>query len=100
MYDFWDIGNSAFITGGALVTTLNIWAIYRDKKVSGVSIWPAIWFIAWGIWNLFYYHHLKQPYSWWVEVAIVLSNVIWLGLVGYYKVKRMGEKGGTQTTRP
>lgn len=87
MYNWPDILNGLFILGGALVNCLNVRMIIRDKILRGVSIWPALWFSTWGLWNLFFYAHLSQWWSLVAEFGIVGANVTWLGLAAYYRYK-------------
>lgn len=72
--------NGAFEFGGALVLMLNVRRVWRDRRVSGVSWAPTAFFTAWGLWNLFYYPHLGQSWSFVGGLFVVLSNTIWLAL--------------------
>lgn len=81
---FYDHINAGFEWFAALVLILNVIQIRKDKRVSGVSIWPAAVFAAWGFFNIFFYSHLNQSLSAIAAVFVALANVTWLGHVFYY----------------
>lgn len=82
-----DLVNAAFEVFAAFVASLNVRQILKDKEVKGVSVWPVIFFILWGIWNLFYYPHLDQIWSGIAAGAMVAVNCVWLYLVIKYRSK-------------
>jgi len=47
-----------------------------------------VFFTSWGMWNLFYYPHLGQWYSFAGGVFIVSVNTFWLGQIIYYRRNR------------
>jgi len=69
---------------GSLLIWLSIRKLYQDKEVKGVHIAPIIFFMSWGIWNLYYYPHLNQWYSFWAGCSMVTANMIWVGQMAYY----------------
>jgi hypothetical protein len=76
--------NGGFELFGGLVNWLNVAAVFRDKKVRGVSSAPAMVFTAWGLWNLFYYPHLSQWWSFAGGLVIVAANMAWVyGAIKY-----------------
>lgn len=79
-----DLINGLFEFGGAAFNFLNIQAIWRDKKVRGVSVVPSTFFTAWGFWNLYYYPSLDQWWSFTGGLAIVTMNTVWVVLALYY----------------
>ena len=79
-----DIVNGSFEFLGAPFITLSVIKLYKDKKVQGVSWLHAGFFAVWGYWNLFYYPHLDQWFSFAGGVAIVAVNSIWLLQLIYY----------------
>lgn len=79
--------NAAFeFLGGALIL-LNVLRLHRDKMFRGVHWGPTGFFAAWGVWNLFYYPHLDQWWSFAGGCFIVTTNAIWLSQMIYYKDK-------------
>lgn len=79
-----DLINGLFELGGAAFLLLNVRRMYRDKELRGVHWSPAFFFTTWGLWNLFYYPHLDQWWSFAGGLAIVSVNAAWLGQVAYY----------------
>jgi hypothetical protein len=83
-----DIINGSFEFIAGVLSWINVHRLYVDKEVKGVSPWVFGFFTSWGFWNLYYYHHLAQPFSWWGGMSITLSNCAWMYLAIYYHFKR------------
>lgn len=79
-----DAINAAFEASGGIMNCVNCLQLYRDKRVSGVSITAQMFFAGWGFWNLFYYPHLGQWFSFAGGLPIVLANVAWVVMALYY----------------
>lgn len=79
-----DLVNGSFELLGALSIANNIRQLIKDKLVKGVSLWSTCFFTSWGLWNLYYYPHLDQMYSFGGGVALCITNVIWLVLARKY----------------
>lgn len=79
-----DMINGAFEALGSAVLYRNVLQLYRDKQVKGVHWMATGFFAAWGYWNLFYYPHLDQWYSFTGGVSIALANTVWLVQMIYY----------------
>jgi hypothetical protein len=83
-----DLINGAFEMFGGLFVLNHCRALYKDKMVRGVSIVSTIFFLSWGLWNLYYYPHLEQWASFYGGLVIALANVLWISMMIYYsKVK-------------
>jgi hypothetical protein len=81
-----DIINGSFELGGALVNWLNVKQIFKDKEVKGVHWAPFVFFTTWGFWNLFYYPHLEQVFSFVAGMMLVAVNTTYIiGLWRYWK---------------
>jgi hypothetical protein len=50
--------------------------LLKDKSVAVVSIVSNIFFVAWGGWNLYYYPHLDQMWSFYGGISIMVANAI------------------------
>ena len=88
-----DIINGSSELFGAVLLLTNVVRLHRDKFVQGVHWTPTAFFTAWGLWNLFYYPHLGQWFSFVGGLAIVVVNAIWLGQFVYY-VRGRNSGGG------
>lgn len=77
--------NGAFELLGTGLICKNILRLHHDKMVRGVHWAPVAYFAAWGFWNLFYYPHLDQWWSFAGGCLIVVANAIWVGQMFYYR---------------
>jgi hypothetical protein len=83
-----DIVNGLFEAIGGVLLFRNCWFTFKAKTVKGVSIFTTTFFAAWGLWNLYYYPHLEQIWSFAGGCIIVTANVLWIWLMVYYTRKR------------
>jgi hypothetical protein len=82
-----DAINGAFELVGGLFLLLNCWRTYQSKKVKGVSLITTTFFALWGAWNLFYYPHLDQVWSFRGGCVIMTANALWIWLMVYYRLR-------------
>jgi hypothetical protein len=75
-----DAVNGSFELIGAVTLWANVYKLWRDKQVRGVHWGSAMFFLAWGLWNLFYYPSLDQWLSFAGGCAICSAEVAWLAL--------------------
>ncbi len=80
--------NALFELLGGLVICLNIKAVLKDKAVAGVRWWTVAFFAAWGLWNIFYYPHLGQWWSFSAGLFIVAANLVWVALLVHYSRRK------------
>lgn len=80
-----DLINGLFESFGASVLWLNINRLIKDEYIAGVSIFPTMFYSVWGFWNLYYYPHLNQWYSFIGALGVVIANTVWTLLAIYYK---------------
>ena len=91
-----DVINGLFEGFGSILLWKNVSILLKDKEVKGVHWIPTSFFFLWGIWNLYYYPHLNQMWSFLGGCSIVLANGAWLGLMIYYgKVQKWSSSNGT-----
>ena len=79
-----DFVNGAFELVGSAMLWRNVWQLHKDKLVKGVHWNATAFFTAWGYWNLYYYPHLDQWFSFAGGLSIVVANTVWLGQMMYY----------------
>jgi uncharacterized membrane protein YfcA len=79
-----DIINGVFESSAGLLIGLNCLRTYKDKGTEGVSIFATSVFTLWGFWNIYYYKHLDQIWSWVGGMLVVGMNCLWLGMMIYY----------------
>lgn len=79
-----DLLNGLFEALGGLMILNHCRVLFKDKEVKGVSILSTCFFTSWGLWNLFYYPHLDQWWSFAGGVVIVCANALWITLMLWY----------------
>ncbi len=76
-----DLINGLFEIGGAALICMSIRRLWLDREMKGFSVWPLVFFTAWGFWNLRYYPSLDQWFSFAGGIAVVTVNSIYLLLI-------------------
>ncbi len=89
-----DLINGLFEFIGSLMIWANVARILKDKEVKGIDWRVTGFFWAWGLWNLFYYPHLDQWWSFAGGVSIVIANTVWLSLAWWYSKPRSRHRAG------
>jgi len=75
-----DMVNSLVELGGAWFTWRNAWQLFKDKSLSGVY-WPTnLFFTLFGVWNLYYYTSIAQPYSFYAAILLTMGNATWVAM--------------------
>jgi uncharacterized BrkB/YihY/UPF0761 family membrane protein len=85
-----DLINAAFEGFAALFILNHCRALWKSKQAHGVSLLSTVFFTTWGLWNIFYYPHIGQNYSFKAGLAVVSANFIWVYLI--WKVRRLEKK--------
>ena len=82
-----DLINGTFEAVGSLAVFGHARAVYKDKMVRGFSLKSSAFFTSWALWNLVYYPHLDQWFSFAGGAFLTTGNVVWLALSFYYMRK-------------
>jgi hypothetical protein len=77
--------NGCFELVAALFQIMNVVQLHSDKKTRGVRILPTFFFSLWGFWNLYYYPHLFQQWSFVGGLCLVVVNTAWLVQMFWYR---------------
>lgn len=80
-----DIINGCFEAGIGLLAWLNVKAIRRDKSIKGVHWGITAWASTWGLYNLYFYPHLHQWFSFAGGCVIFAANTTWLVYAWRYR---------------
>lgn len=81
-----DLINGLFEIFSGLFVLNHCRVILKDKQVAGVSIISVLFFVVWGMWNLYYYPHLGQNISFYGGIFICFANIVWVSLLIKYKL--------------
>lgn len=79
--------NAAFELLGGAVLIVNIRTLLKHKQVRGFNPMLYAFFSLWGIWNLVYYPHLHQWFSFVACILLAGANVLYFGLSLYYTLQ-------------
>ena len=91
-----DMINALFESSAGLFLWNNVRLLFKQKRVRGVSVLSTAVFTLWGFWNLYYYPHLNQWWSFFGGLWVVTANTTWVYLALHYRkkekrIKEMGE---------
>lgn len=96
-----DIINGLFELSGSIFITMSIIKTKKDRGTTGVSWMTIAYFSSWGYWNLYYYPHLGQWWSFVGGILIVAANTIWAGQIIYYKfIQKPGKQPWAFVPKP
>jgi uncharacterized membrane protein YfcA len=82
-----DLLNACFEAGGSIFILNHARVLLKDKMTKGVSLLSVLFFSCWGIFNMFYYSHLGQNFSWYAGIMVFISNSIYASLIIYFRIK-------------
>lgn len=80
-----DMINAVFEAMGGIMILNHCRVLYKAKTSKEISLISTMFFLSWGIWNIFYYYSLDQTFSWYCGLSIALANLLWIGLILYYR---------------
>lgn len=79
-----DLINAFFEFSGFLLVLPSLLKAYNLKMIRGVHIATPLFFLCWGVFNLFFYTHLDQWYSTLAAGLMIIGNLIWTWMVWVY----------------
>jgi hypothetical protein len=65
--------------------SLNIWSLYKDKIVKGISLSSAAFYASWSCWNVYYYFALDQSFSFYAGILVAILTSWWILLALWYR---------------
>jgi len=80
-----DVINSGFVFVAGFFYILNLYKLYVDKDVKGISKLSILFFSIWNIWTLFFFIQVSE--FWWTIAAYVmvtLLNLVYIFLMFKY----------------
>lgn len=87
-YNMPDIINAGFEFGAGFAVLHHCFTLYEHKQARGVSPLAVLFFTLWGVWNLFYYPHLGQFWSFAGGIFITLANTAYVCMLWVYDDRR------------
>ena len=75
-----DLINGLFELFGGVLLCLNVRRLWRDRRLSGVSVLPTAFFTARGAWNLYFYPSMGCWWSFAGGLFVVGANLTWVGM--------------------
>lgn len=84
---FMDFANACFEGFGSIFVLNHARVLMKHKIIRGVSVLSVAYFALWGVFNMFYYSHLEQAFSWYAGIAVLISNAFYLSLIVHYRRK-------------
>lgn len=89
-----DAINGLYELLGGFFLWRNVRQLHREKQVKGVSAVSTAFFASWGVWNLYFYPHLGQWFSFLGGLNIVVANLVWVGqMIRYTRPAHLCELG-------
>lgn len=80
-----DLINALFELGGATAVGLSVLRALKEREIVGVSGAHVVFFMMWGMWNLFYYPNLDQYLSFAAGVLLTIVNTAYAALWLIYR---------------
>ena len=75
--------NFLFEVVGAIVCWRNTYALWKDKEIKGVY-WPSwVFYSIWGLWTLYFYAALSQPWSLVAGIVLTSGHIAWVIIALY-----------------
>jgi hypothetical protein len=83
--DVWDLTNAFFEAVGSVLIWLNVRRLYIDREVKGVQWEVNLFWLSWGVFNLFFYGPVMGLWiSWWMGISIIVANTVWVAMLLYF----------------
>ena len=86
-----DLVNGCFELFGIFFILPSVLKLHKEKIVRGVSWVHVGFFVIWGLWNLYYYPHLDQWFSFIGGIGVVLATSVWFMQLVYYSYNESNE---------
>lgn len=80
-----DAVNGGFEVGGGFFMLNHCRVLHAHKSVRGVSMLSSLFFLTWGVWNLYYYPALNQPVSFYGALFITAASSIYIAMMLHYR---------------
>ena len=82
-----DVVNGLWELAGAIFIIPSIISILKKKVSTGITWLTQLFFLSWGLWNVFFYPYNGLNFSFVGGVVLAVTNIVWLWLIVKYRVK-------------
>jgi hypothetical protein len=72
---------------GAGFLGVSVLQLFRRKYVGGVSAVTVSFWVAWGLWDLYYWPSLGQWWAFGGAVVVTMMNMLYVGLIVLYNYR-------------
>ena len=79
-----DASNGAFEIVGSFFIWLSVYSLWKDRHYAGVHFGLMVFYAGWSVWDLFFYWHLGQMFSFYAGFNSMMASVLWVILAAYY----------------
>jgi hypothetical protein len=77
--------NAIFVAISGILILLSAVKVAKNKSAAGVSPLTVAFFVAFGVWNLWFYSSLNQVGSMAAQTVNCTANIAWLALILIYR---------------
>jgi hypothetical protein len=82
--------NAIFVAISGILILLSAVKVAKNKSAAGVSPLTVAFFVAFGVWNLWFYSSLNQVGSMAAQTVNCTANIAWLALILIYRRRDSG----------
>ena len=82
--NYTDLVNGAWEIIGGLFIIPSILNTIKEKEVKGVNWLTILFFLAWGLWNIYFYPSNGLMFSFYGGIFLGVMNLIWVILLIKY----------------
>ena len=73
IYIMYDKINASFQILNSFFLFFNVYKIYKDKNIAGVSLTTTLYFALFNIWNVYYFLNIDQWFSFWCSILCAIA---------------------------
>lgn len=82
--NYTDLINGLWEVAGGMFTIPSILDLLKTKEVKGVNWLTVMFFLVWGLWNVYFYPANDFVYSFYGGLFLAVINLIWVVLLIKY----------------
>ena len=83
-----DLINGGFEALASLFILNHARVLWKTREPHGVSLLSTVFFTVWGAWNVWFYPHLGQIFSFYAGITVMIANLFWIASIVHLRWKR------------